>query len=345
MFTAGELGGWLASSKQLQRGQKHGEELLNGSIGLFEQLGLKKRAAEARIELALCYYRQGLFEIGRSTLIGVLNELSISDSELRCLALIRLASLERHAGRLKDALARLLEAKSLAEISGPWATGRCHLELASTYKDLAISEGTNKYFDFARYFYLRALTEFEGVGHHRYVAVVENNLGFLLLTVGSLEESEMRLQRSRNLFENFSDPIRGAQVNETLARLYIETEQFELAQVMIEQAVETLSFTDGEALLAEALTTNGVLAIKRQNHYAAKKLLAGAYKVAERCGDNEGAGRALLVMFEELGDYLEEVERIEIAEDLKRLFSTTQQASVRSRVTKCLTKLAKSRGQ
>jgi hypothetical protein len=37
LLTAGEIAGCLASTKQIPRGQKHGEELLNGSIALFEQ--------------------------------------------------------------------------------------------------------------------------------------------------------------------------------------------------------------------------------------------------------------------------------------------------------------------
>jgi hypothetical protein len=43
----------MASTIQLSRGQKHAEKLLNGSIALFEQLGIRGRAAEGRIELAL----------------------------------------------------------------------------------------------------------------------------------------------------------------------------------------------------------------------------------------------------------------------------------------------------
>ena len=81
-------------------GQKHGEELLNGSIALFEQLGLPKRAAEGRIELALCYYRQGLLDIARSTLVGrACRSTSRENSDLRSLALIRLSSLD---GMLDD---------------------------------------------------------------------------------------------------------------------------------------------------------------------------------------------------------------------------------------------------
>lgn len=343
LYTSGELAGWLASSKQLQRGQKHAEELLNGSIALFEQLGFTKRAAEGRIELALCYYRQGLFDIGRSTLIQVLSSLIDNDFELRGLALIRLASLERHAGRLKDALTRLLEARRFVEVSGPWGTGRCHLELASTYKDLASAENILAYFDYARFFYVKALRELEAVGHHRYVAVVENNVGFLLLSLGCYEESEKHLCRARKLFDSFSDLVRGAQVNETLARLYIQTKEYNLAHKVIERAVKTLAQTDGEALLSEALRTQGVLASRLGNYANAKRSLEAAYQVAARCGDKEGAGRALLLMLEEIGSHLEKTEKIEMAEVLQELLLTTQQTSVRARIKICLTDLAKMR--
>ena len=343
LFTAGELAGWMASTVQLPRGQKHAEELLNGSIALFEQLGIRRRAAEGRIELALCYYREGLFDIGRSTLIRVLDELSDENWELRSLALIRLASLERHAGRLKDALARLMEAKALVELAGPWATARCHLELASIYKDLANSEGVLHYFDYAKHFYLKALHELEAVGHHRYVAAVENNIGFLLLLLGSHKESERHLIRSRRLFNSFSDSIRGAQVNETLARLYLATKQYSLAREVIEAAVKTLGLADGEALLAEALTTSAIVAVRMESYSEAKKNFEAAHRVAERCGDNEGAGRALLTMFEEMGSRLEKMEETQLLEELKTLLAATQQTSLHARLegaiqTSCLGK-------
>jgi len=339
LLTAGELAGCVGSTKQLPRGQRHGEELLNGSIALFEQLGFSRRAAEARIELALCYYRQGLFDIGRSTLIRVLDGLSDKDWELCSLALIRLASLERHAGRLKDALARLIEASAIVEISGPWATGRCHLELASTYKDLAISENVERYFDDAKHYYIEALHEFEAVGHHRYVAAVENNMGFLLLSLGSHEEAANYLLQSRRLFESLSDSVRGAQVDETLARLHIQTGKYDLAQHLIERTVKTLELTDSEALLAEALTTKGIISTRLGQYGEAKKTFEAAFKIAERCGDKEGAGRALLIMVEEMGDRLEKVEETQLSKNLKVLFADTQQATLQARVEKAIAKI------
>jgi DNA-binding winged helix-turn-helix (wHTH) protein len=189
LFTTGELAGFVASTRQIPRGQRHGEELLIGSITLFEHLGVRKRAAEGRIELALCYYRQGLFDVGRSTLIRVLSELSEDDRELRGLALIRLASLERHSGRVRDALGRLNEATDIVKLLGPWVTGRHHLELASTYKDLAIAEEGIAYFNNAKQSYYKALHEFEAVGNHRYVAIVKNNVVYLLLNHNAKQES------------------------------------------------------------------------------------------------------------------------------------------------------------
>jgi DNA-binding winged helix-turn-helix (wHTH) protein len=322
LFTTGGLAGFVASTQQIPRGQRHGEELLIGSITLFEHLGFKRRAAEGRIELALCYYRQGLFDVGRSLLLHVLRDLSEVDWELRSLALIRLASLERHAGRLRDAIDRLNEAAELVTLSGPWVTGRRHLELASTYKDLAIAEGKSAYFDNAKEFYYKALHEFEAVGNHRYVAIVENNIGFLLLNLKAYQESECHLLRSSRLFEAFSDVVRGAQVDDTLARLYVATERYVVAHNAIKTAVQILEKTDGEALLAEALATSGLVESRLGNYANAKSILQSACSVAERCGDYEGAARALLILSEELRDQLEPTEKRQISEKLRVLLPT-----------------------
>jgi len=339
LLTAGEIAGCLASTKQLPRGQRHAEELINGSIALFEQVRSPRRAAEGRIELALCYYRQGLFDLGRKTLTQVLERLSDSDWELRSLALIRLASLERHAGKLKDAIARLTEAGAIVALSGPWATARSHLELASTYKDLAVSESVAQYFDYAKRDYLRALYEFESIGHHRYVAVVENNMGLLLLTLGSDQPALTHLLRSQILFECLSDSVRGAQVNETLARLYLYRKQYGVALDLITRAVKTLELTDSEALLAEALTTKAIISNRLEQSMQAKRIFEAAYNVAERCGDREGAGRALLIMHEEMGEHLDQREEKQALRKLKTLLADTQQTTLQNRVKKAIAEI------
>lgn len=343
LFTLGTLIGWIGSTRRITNGQKEAESFLCGSVALFEQLGAKSRSIEARTELARCFYRQGLFDIARGTISVAYSELPDDQTELKVICLVIWGAIERDSGRLKDSLAKLQAAASLA-VADPLITGRCNNDLATTLKELAVSEQNESYFEEAESHFLRSLYECEAVGHHRYAAAVENNMGFLLLSRGSYRESEKHLLRSRRLFECLADSVREAQVKETLARLYIETKQYGLAQEVIEQAIATFELTDGEALLAEALATSGVVAARQGRSGAAKRRFEGSYRVAERCHDSEGARRALLLMFEELGDDLDEAEKIEILEKLKSLFADTQQSALQIRVDKFIDQLVRKAG-
>jgi tetratricopeptide (TPR) repeat protein len=255
------------------------------------------------------------------------------------LALIRLASLERHAGRLQEALAYLKEATTAVELAGPWATGRCHLELASTFKDLAISEENQLYFDQAQGSYFKALHEFEGVGSHRLVAIVENNLGVLYLSMRRLLDAERHLRRAQQAFRHFDDQIRRAQVDDSLARLYLAQGNYNEARIAIERAVLTMERGDEDALLAESLRTMGLIYCALSRYNEAQKLLDGAYRLSFRCGDMEGSWHALLILIEELGEMLEPEERRRIKPLLAEALSTSQQSSVKTRVRNCIQKL------
>src|SRR5678816_7221 len=81
LLVAGTLSGWVASSKQIVGGRKPAEALLNGSIAIFELEGKVDRAAEGRIELACCYYHQGVFDLARATLQTALDSLEDSHIE------------------------------------------------------------------------------------------------------------------------------------------------------------------------------------------------------------------------------------------------------------------------
>src|ERR1043165_9835436 len=126
LFIAGTLSGWVASSTRIPGGRKPAEALLSGSIAIFEQLDERARVAEGRIELACCYYHQGAFDLARTTLHWALTELAAEDRELRGVALIRLAVVERLAGRLRDALALLDQASSLVSTFTDLPKGRVH---------------------------------------------------------------------------------------------------------------------------------------------------------------------------------------------------------------------------
>lgn len=340
LLTAGTLTGWVDSTSQIDGGQKGAEQLLSGAVALFDQLGQSKWSAEGRIELGYCYYRQGLFDLARSTLRSSLKDLTEQEVELRGIALVRIASVERHASRLHDALSLLNEASRLIESFTPWTKGRYHLEFATTLKNLGIAEGRNAYFDKALGHYREALTHFEGLGNRRYTAIVENNHGYLLSALKRFGEAQFHLEHARRLFEELGDSVRRSQVDETLAQLYLASGQYELAQRCVSRAVETMETSGEEALLAEALTTQGLVLCKLGRRHEAKPILHRAQRVAERCGDHEGAGKPLLILIEEICDQLSNDERREIGARVDQLLANSQQVATRERLGQCLDKIA-----
>jgi len=340
LLTAGILSGWIAGTRQVHGEQKQAAGLLNGAIALFEQLGDRTRALEARIELAGCYYREGLFDLARSTLRSSLIALPNTECELRGIALIRLASVERHAGRLRDALSLLDDASLLVDSFTAWTNGRFHSELATTLNHLGISENRQGYFEKALGHYREASRQFEEIGNLRYVAAVENNLGYLLLSLGRLAEAQVHLEKARELFDGFGDSVGCAQVNETLAQLYLSWENPEAAERSIKLAVSSLEGTSEDALLAEALTTQGLILCRLGHRHEAKPIIERARRVAERCGDREAAGKALLIMIEEMSDHLADDERREIGAQANQLLANSQQHATRERLRKCLETIA-----
>jgi DNA-binding winged helix-turn-helix (wHTH) protein/tetratricopeptide (TPR) repeat protein len=337
LFTLGLLTSSLATTKQTTNGHRRAASLLNGSIALFENLNAKSRSVEARAELARCYYRQGLFDIARETLSAALSELPADRLEIKCLCLIYFGMLERDAGRLMDAISKLREAATVMGPAGRLVTARYHLELAGTLRDLALAERQHN--DEIRLHYATALYETYAIGDHRTTAIAENNLGFLLLTLGAWDESEQHLLRARRFFEALGDNSRRAQVNETLTRLYIATNRYSLADQTIDEAIQVLERTEGEAILSEALTTSGIVRCRLDRIGSAQKAFEAAYQVSERCGDREGARRALLSMYEEMGERLDLDELGQILEKLKKLQALTEASSLVERVAGTISRI------
>ena len=322
LFTLGLLTSSLATTRQIANGHRRAAALLNGSIALFENLNAKSHSVEARAELARCYHRQGLFDIARETLSAAISELPADHLDIKCLCLIYFGMLERDAGRIMDAISKLREASTVMGPAGRLVTVRYHLELAGALRALALTD--QQINDEIRVHYVAALHETHAIGDHRTTAIAENNLGFLLLTLGAWEESEQHLLLARRLFETFGDNSRRAQVNETLTRLYIATSRYTLADQTIDEAIQVLERTEGEAILSEALTTSGIVKCRLDRFGPAQKTFEAAYQVSERCGDREGARRALLSMYEEMGDRLDLEEIRQILGKLKKLQAVTE---------------------
>ena len=129
-------------------------------------------------------------------------------------------------------------------------------------------------------------------------------------------------------------------MDETLAQLYLASENYESAERSIKLAVNTLEGSGEDALLAEALTTQGLILCRLGHRQEAKPIIERARRVAERCGDREGAGRALLILIEEMCEQLADDERREIGAQANQLLANSQQHATRERLRKCLETIA-----
>jgi len=199
-----------------------------------------------------------------------------------------------------------------------------------------VSHDIQEYFTDSRAFYSKALYEFEAVGNHRLVAIVENNLGYLLLAMEEYSEAESYLLRARLSFDWLNDKIRSAQADDSLARLYLAQQRHAEAELMIDRAVRTMEIGDEDALLAEALVTKGLVYCRSGRFIEGKQALQDGHRIASRCGDIEGAGRALLVLMEEMREFLETEECRTVCERLIELLSSSEQPSILRRLRNVL---------
>ena len=85
----------------------------------------------------------------------------------------------------------------------------------------------------------------------------------LLLSLKRFDEACSHLHRARKLFELLHDSVRCAQVDETLAQLYIASDRYDLAERAINLSIDTLEISGEDAFLVEALTTRAGIVLCR----------------------------------------------------------------------------------
>jgi len=305
LLRAGALSGWLGSAKQVEGAQEMAKNLISESITIFESLQETEKAAEAVTDLAYCYWREGAYDEARVMLHNALSRLKHRDSEQKAIAMLRSAIVEKTAMRFNDALRILNDAAPLVETHGDHTLkGNFYNTLANVLKYLGTAEQREDYRDRALIAYAAASLHLEQAGHTRYRARVENNSGFLLLTLGRFTEAHEHLDRARRLFIGLKDSGSIAQVDDTRARALIAQGRNSEAERIALVSVHALEKGGEQALLAESLTTYGV-ALARLNRYAAaRSTLQRAIEVAHTAGNNERAGLAALTLIEELSEQL-----------------------------------------
>jgi len=298
LLQAGVLSGWLGKQKGAQDAAK---DLISESAALFEKLGEAKRAAGARADLAICYWREGAYQEARAVLESAA-ALIEENTELKAKTVLCFSVVESSAGRYGDVLRLLTEAAPLfGEDVSHRLRGIFHNELAIALRRLGTAERRQDYHDRAIIEYTAAAYHFEQAGREQYAASIENNLAFLLYKQGRYAEAHEHLDRAQAKLTRLKDSGTLAQVDETRARVLIAELRYKDAERVLAGAIRTFEKGDESALLAEALTLQGVVLARLWVYNASINALRRAAEVAESAGALTSAGQALLALIEEHG--------------------------------------------
>jgi tetratricopeptide (TPR) repeat protein len=333
LLRAGTLTGWLGSASQIEGAQESAKDLITEGARIFEGLELPEKVAEAHVDLAICYWREGAIDEARVTLHQVLSELGNRESEQRLRALLNMAVVEGTATHFREVLRIDTEAAPLFEkSSNHLLRGKFHNGFAIALKNLGLAENRGDYIDRAFIEFTAAGYHLEQAGNQRLLARLENNLGFLFLTSAKLIEAHQHLNRARALFAKLKDKGSVAQVDDTRARAFLAEGQSQKAEMVVRTSVRTLEQGDEKSLLAEALTTHATALARLGRYQTAFAELRRAMDVAQRAGDPQSGGVAALTLVEELFGQLSAADLREYHRSAELLLASAQHPGIPARL-------------
>lgn len=335
LLRAGALSGWIGSTRQITGAQEIAKDLISESAGAFEQLRLIERVAEARIDLAICYWREGALDEARITLDDALLRLGDLESEQKLRAFLNKALIETASKRYREALRLFRDATSLYDASDNHALkGKFSNVYAVVLKNLILSENREDYIDRALIEFSAASFHFEQANHKRFQGLVENNLGLLFAHLRRFKEAHDHLNRARSIYAGFKDKS-VAEVDDSRARTFMAQGELTKAETIARASVRVLEGGDELSLLAGALTTYGT-ALARMGHFSkARSAFEKAIRTAHTAGDPGSGGVAALSIVEELAKHLPFTELLTYYRMAESELVNSHNPEIQNRLVKC----------
>ena len=336
LLRAGALSGWIGSARQIPGAQETAKDLISESSAIFEELKLTEKVAETRVDLGICYWREGALDEARITFDDALQCLGDLESEQRLRALLNKAIVEEVSSRSREALRILFESESLFETSSNHSLrAKFHLEFATVLKNLGLAERKEDYIDRALMQYTAAGLHFEEAGHQRSLGAVENNLGFLFGHLERFEDAHEHLDRALSLASELNDKGTRAQFEDTRARVFLRQGHFEQAERVARSAVKGFREGDEQSNLAAALTTHATALARVGRHSDALAMLNEAVSVSGQAGDPETGGLASLIIIEELSPILSPTELRSCYKSAEAALTHSQNPAIQFRMGEC----------
>lgn len=127
-----------------------------------------------------------------------------------------------------------------------------------------------------------AVSIFEQFASFEQLAGAMNNLAMTLVRLGQYEAAETILQESGELYQRVGNIAGSSIYLETFAELYLQSGALHKAEKYASQAIQQADLSHNEFVKAEALITLGRIEIKRNDFYAAAKVLKEALEISQR---------------------------------------------------------------
>lgn len=336
LLRTGALSGWIGSSRQVAGAQEIAKDLISEAARIFESSGDNERVAETRIDLAICYWREGACDEARVNLDEAALQLGDIESEQRLRLTLNKAIVEQVSNRSNEALRLFRESAQLFEGSSNHALrGKFHNEYASLLQVLGLPGKREDFIDQALVEYAAAGFHAEQAGNKRFLASIENNVGYLFMQLERFRDAQKHLDRARLLFTSLKDEGMVAQVDDTRARALLGQGQFAQAETVAGAAVKILRRGDERSILAGVLTTRATAVAKTGRHSEALGLLNEAVSLAKEAGDPETGAIASLTIIEELASVLSPTELQQHYHDAASVLTHSQHAAIKARLGDC----------
>jgi tetratricopeptide (TPR) repeat protein len=304
LLVVGILTGWIGSKNNVEDAQEAAKNLISESIDIYESFNDRRKVAEARSELAYCYWREGGIDEARIMLLEALEVLTI-ETNTKAKAVLRLAIVEWSALKYTDAFKILTDNAPLFDkIPSHAIKGAYHNQLAMVYNCLAVSQGRDDYIQLAIKEYEQAEQHLRIIHNSSLRTDVLGNLGFLFYKLSNFNKAHEYLGLAHRLAASIKDKRRVAQVEETQARVLIAEKRLQEAERTIRFAVSILERGGHQFLLSEALTTQGVVLARRKSYEQSQFVFERSIEIAHQAGALDKAGIAALTLLEELSDHL-----------------------------------------
>lgn len=302
LLCVGILTGWIGSRNEIKEADGHARDLITESITYYESVGDSKKVAEARTELAYCYWREGSFDEARIMFTEALKKLT-TEGKTRANALLGLSVVERSSSRYAESLKILTDnAPLFKKLTHHTLKGFYHNTLAIVLRNLVTPEKKAEQLRRVVREYEQADHQFKLARNSVFRALVKNNIGIVLRDLSRYREAQEHLDHARRLIVSVRDKVRTAQIDQARAEVMIAQRRFAEAERVARGAAKSFQKAGRQCLLVEALIVRGIALARLGKTEESQFTLQRAIEVAQQVGALNQAGMAALTLIEELDD-------------------------------------------